>query len=277
MHEGRDARRFALVAHGIRDAAAPLAPTGIPTVAVVEDATRIVQVAGAPSKVFVSWAHTAANWSDAQTASWAREVIEFTGKLRGFGLDAELDLFHTHETETDWTRFGPQQVEQSEFVILVMSQSWAERWSGKNNPTEGAGAVAEADALRGLFARHQADWQKKVLIALLPGKRSDIIPLDLARVNHYTVDPDDPTTFDNLLRSITSQPLYVKPDLGEVPVLPPAVAKSLNVKKSAGQTEEYSEYLALRQRIKRLQRAGKIDEPASDQLILLLGLLDAFG
>lgn len=276
MVESSDVRRFAAVAHGVRDAASLLTPRSEEADAAPPTKTAAL-TPGAPSRVFISWAHSASHWSDSQTAAWAREVIEFTGKLRGFGLDAELDLFHTHEPEADWTRFGPQQVEHSEFVIIAMSQSWAERWSGKNKPTEGAGAVAEADALRGLFGRNQAEWQKKVLIALLPGNKSDLIPLDMARLNHFTVDPDDPATFDDLLRSITSQPLYVKPELGEVPVLPPAVTASLDVKKSAGRTEEYSEYLALRQRIQRLQKTGKIDQPANDQLTLLLGLLDAFG
>lgn len=222
----------------------------------------------------VSWAHRGEGWSDAEAAKWATEVVEFTGALRANGIDADLDLFHAHETDVDWTRFGPAAVSKSEFVIVAISEAWAQRWEGKNNPALGAGAVAETDALKGLFQKDQSAWQRKLMVVILGSQNENVIPNDLMRATRFWVDSDDPDSFETLLRTLTGQPKYVKPDLEKVPVLPPAVAHSLGVSSGAepsGGDSEFRDYSALLQAVKRSPRSEK----TSDRMSLLIGLLDA--
>lgn len=228
-----------------------------------------------PPRVFVSWAHKGESWTSGETQEWASEVVEFTGMLRANGIDADLDLFHTHETEIDWTRFGPQQVDGARYVVIAMSEAWAQRWSGTNHPKVGAGAVGEADALKGLFQEDQIAWQRKVLIVILPSQESAVLPHDLARINRFWVDPDDPDTLDPLLRSMTAQPLYEKPALGEVPVLPPGIAKTLKRPKSDDVSTEYGDYAAVLGEVKKEQSAAKKGAVPSDRLFVLMALLDA--
>jgi hypothetical protein len=276
-----DVRRVVAIAHAARDAASALVRNDLEGAPVTSVAPSIVDqleptnVNSSPLKVFVSWAHRGERWSDEESAGWAREVVEFTTRLRGFGLDAELDLFHTHETQIDWTRFGQQQVAGADFIVIAISEAWAERWAGTNNPEVGAGAVVEADTLKGILRQNQQDFQARVLIAVLPSQKAGMIPLDLGRLNFYSIDPDDPDSFDDLLRSITGQPLYVKPELGAVPVLPPGVAASLGVRKSATRTDEYSDYLALRRAIVRERARQEKQGRGTDTLSVLLGLMDA--
>jgi hypothetical protein len=167
---------------------------------------------------FISWAHSHSTWSKEQTSNWESQVAAFAALLRRLGIRAEVDLFHLDEP-IDWTRYGPQQIQSAKFTLVLMSEAWAERWSGANSPREGAGAAAEADTLRGLFARDQDAWQRRVILVMFPEVGSDVVPLDLQRVARVPVDPSDPDSFDGVIRMLTGQPRYPKPPVGEIPVL----------------------------------------------------------
>lgn len=170
--------------------------------------------------VFISWAHSHSSWTDKQAAAWQESVATLASTLRqSFGIDADIDLFHLHEPE-DWTRFGQRGIVNNERVIVVLSKAWAERWEGSNDPTEGAGAAREADALHGLFSRNQSDWQSKLVVVMLPEVSIDDLPVDLDRVARVNLDPSDPDTYEPLVRNLTGQPVYLKVPLGTVPELP---------------------------------------------------------
>lgn len=170
--------------------------------------------------VFVSWAHSQKGWTRQEIQFWQESVATLASTLRQrFGIDADVDLFHLDEM-VDWTRFGQLSVEKADRVIVVLSQSWAERWSGKNVATEGAGAAREADTLHGLFSKDQSAWQSKIIVAVLPGVDDSILPLDMDRVPRVKIDPSDVDSYEDLLRLLTGQPRYRKPPLGSVPELP---------------------------------------------------------
>lgn len=231
-----------------------------------------------PVKVFISWAHSGESWNSDQVKDWAREVVEFAGVLRANGIDADLDLFHINEDDVDWTRYGPRQIDGADYVLVAISEAWAERWKGTNSPTVGAGAAGEADALRGLFQRHQAVWQRKVMVVTLPSQATVGLPDDLARATRFTADPSDIDSLDTLIRTLTAQPLYEKPALGEVPVLPPSVTSTFRKPSHGKESTPYGEYSSLLDEAKKEERSGKKDALAdkeSGRLALLMGLLDA--
>lgn len=176
-----------------------------------------------PIKVLVSWAHTDKRWSDDQTTAWEAEVMKFTLGLIDSGIDADIDLFHTHDNLADWTRFGQKAVEESDYVLVAMSKPWAERWFGNNDPSVGAGVAVEADTLKGIFSANQEALQNKLKIVVLASKTADDIPHDMNRFQRFRIDAEKRETYTDLLRTITNQPLYIKPKLGKVPVLAPAV------------------------------------------------------
>lgn len=221
----------------------------------------------------VSWAHRGEGWSDEDASEWTTQVVEFTAALRANGIDADLDLFHAHEPDIDWTRFGPRAVDSSDFVIIAISEAWAQRWSGTNNPTVGAGAVAESDALKGLFQKDQSAWQRKTILVVLPSQSEKAIPSDLMRVTRFWVDPDDLNTLETLLRTLTGQPEYAKPQLGQIPVMPPSVAASLGVSNQLQEVSatEFQEYSAV---LKAVKDSTERDRK-SDRMSMLVGLLDA--
>lgn len=185
--------------------------------------------------VFISWAHANEGWSRAQIAAWQGDVATLAATLRSLGVDADVDLFHLDES-TDWTRYGPTAIVDNDFTLVVLSAAWAERWSGKNRPTAGAGAAAEADTLHGLFSKNQAQWQRRLVFVMLPDVSDDVIPPDLHRVPRVYIDPDNPDDYEGLLRLLTRQPSYLKTPLGRAVALPPVA--------SSGSVEELQARLA---------------------------------
>lgn len=216
---------------------------------------------------FISWAHAHSSWNDKQKADWQEQVATFAASLRHFGVDADVDLFHLDEPR-DWTRYGARAINKSQFTLIVMSMAWAERWAGDNLPTEGAGAAAEADYLRGLFAKNQEAWQRRLLIVMFPGVQSAIVPPDLERISRVYVDPTNPDNYEAVLRNLTEQPRYPKPPLGVVPTLDTAGADSV---------------AALRKRLAEVRREenslGDTDRDEREQLSMkeaaLRGFIDA--
>ena len=165
----------------------------------------------------VSWAHANTDWDQNRTAEWERAVKEFAELLRTCGVDADLDLWHLSDTSIDWSRWGPDKVRTSEFVIVVLSEAWKQRWQGTNAPTVGAGAVAEADTLKGIFGKNQAEFQRKTLLVLLPGVPRDVVPEDLYRLNRFPVADLTRAGIDDLLRALFDTPKHTAPPVGTPP------------------------------------------------------------
>ncbi|MBY4277419.1 hypothetical protein HQO27_26360 [Rhodococcus fascians] len=157
-------------------------------------------------------------------------MLSFAATLRNpGGIDADIDLYHSDDLEIDWTRFGPSLIEECDFTFVVISKAWGDRWSGKNDPTTGAGAVGEADTLKGMFQSSQREFQRRVKCILLPGITDSLIPQDLRRLSRYYVDPENFDTFQDLLRAVTNQPSIIKPDVSAVPFLPTSIASKTSV------------------------------------------------
>jgi len=235
----------------------------------VEPAKRI--------RAFVSWAHTGENWNSDESRDWERRVIAFTTILRSFGIDADVDLYHSSDPSIDWTRFGQQSVDQTDFIVVAYSEAWGQRWTGTNKPTLGAGAVVEADTIKGILQANQSEFQRRVLVARLPGPGRAKLPNDLNRLNRFNIDVDEPDSFEGLLRTLTGQPVYMVPELGELPVLPPVVMEGINLRKRPKLSREFSEYEAIREEIEKVERLEEAnpDPVVRSRLATLMGLLDA--
>jgi hypothetical protein len=165
----------------------------------------------------LSYAHRDNGWSPEQVSAWQEDVREFATVLLKSGIDVELDQWHFHESATDWTRWGARQVVSSDFTIIVINDAWRKRWQGDNLPGEGAGVVAEADTLRGLFWRDQAKFQRRTVIAQLPGISDDVIPPDLQRLVSTRIHEITIPGVERLVRILRGQPPYPKP-----PLIPPS-------------------------------------------------------
>lgn len=176
---------------------------------------------GAPNvTAFVAWAHKPSRFGVLAVGQWEETVVRFASLLRRMGITADVDAFHFHDPDVDWTRYGERAIDESDYTLVAVSQEWKERWEGQNQPTEGAGSVAEANALRSLFARDQRLFQRKVKLVVLPGQKSEFIPSGLHGVVRFQVNELTEEGVEDLVRTLTGKPKYVPPPLGALPVLP---------------------------------------------------------
>ena len=71
-------------------------------------------------------------------------------------------------------------VRDSDFVIIALSTAWKQRWEG-TSPTVGAGAVVEADTLKGRFNQNQHDFQRRTLAMCAGGVDGDLPRASIAQ------------------------------------------------------------------------------------------------
>ena len=239
------ARTFSLTIKG-REAAAALAAQ---TVEPVGDTPPTTPTPETPSseqtsepvsavKAVVSWAHGGGDWQ--------ATVAVFAYTLCELGIDADLDLFHLHDPAVVWTTYGPRAIDESEFVLIPVSAAYKERWEGTNDPGTGAGAAREANTLKALFDEDQAAFHRKVKLIILPGATTDDIPAELkAAVQRFPIVTIDERGLEDLLRTLTGQPAFVPPPVGNVPLLPPKSVRPVgDATPAAAMTEALAEAVA---------------------------------
>lgn len=168
--------------------------------------------------LLVSWSHAEPGWLAAERRQRQDAVLRLTNNLRTLGIDAELDL--QQPAGTDWTRWGPDKVDSCDYVLIVGSPAWGRAWRGNGDPTVGAGAAAEADALKSLYNRDRDAFHRKVRLVILPGTPAEV-PLGLDGIERYHLVDDTPAALTDLIRDLSRQPSFPKQPLGTLPTLPP--------------------------------------------------------
>lgn len=182
---------------------------------------------------FISWSHTsdAAREATGQVeaaaadARWRDQIAALVVALRDRGIDADADLFHLHERGIDWTRYGPNAVDQADVVLAVVNAAWRDAWSDKGDGTRGRGAAAEIDVLRSLFNDDRDTFQRRLVVVNLPGTTVRR-PLGLDRVPRVAVPSFDDHGMSDLIRMLSEQPEYRLPPLGSIPALPARLPSS---------------------------------------------------
>lgn len=168
----------------------------------------------------VSYSHGNPGWTDEQEKERQQQVHRLVVALRTFGVDADADIFHPNE---DWTRWGPRQVADSDFVLIVASRAWQLAWIGEGDPIKHKGARAEASAVRSIENLGGTIFQQRCRLIMLPGISDADIPLGMHGLTRHHVMGFEFSDLEPLIRDLTNQPSYLQPPVGPVPILPPAM------------------------------------------------------
>lgn len=167
----------------------------------------------------VSYAQSDRDWGPDQTTAWRDTVYEFAIQLCRMGIDAEVDRFHAHDQSVDWNRWGPQQARETDFVLIAVSAAYKERWEGDNAPTQGAGAVREANELHGQFNQNQEVFRRRVKVVILPSASAADVPAELSGLQRFDIPEVSQEGLIDLYRTLTDQPATPKPELGPLLIL----------------------------------------------------------
>jgi hypothetical protein len=158
--------------------------------------------------VFISYSQD----SDAHV----HRVTSYANWLRTNGVEAHVDKYEQSPPQ-GWALWCHEQVEKSEFVLVVCTATYERRVERKEDPGLGRGATWEGaiisneiyDATRG---------QTKFVPVVFDAGDVEHVPFFLRSTSVY--DLSDQESAESLYRRLTDQPEFVPPPLGEVQSFP---------------------------------------------------------
>jgi tetratricopeptide (TPR) repeat protein len=142
-------------------------------------------------------------------------VLELSNSLRERGLDCIIDQYEESPPE-GWPLWCEKQVEDSQYVLVLCTETYLRRFKGEESPGNGLGVTWEGHVITQELYDAQGKNAKFVPV-MLPGQDAAHIPVTLRGATRYTLPADE----ELLYRRLTGQPLVTKPPLGKVQPLPP--------------------------------------------------------
>jgi tetratricopeptide (TPR) repeat protein len=162
-------------------------------------------------RVFISYSHDSAEHKD--------RVWDLCEGLRKDGVDCRIDQ-HEDSPPEGWPRWSRNQVQESQFVIVVCTETYKLRYEGKAPAGEGKGVKWEGFIITQEL--YEADGRNtKFIPVVFSSHDSTHIPLELQGATRYDVSTSE--AYDNLFRHLSNQPAREKspvaPRLRPMPLL----------------------------------------------------------
>ncbi|NJO56096.1 MAG: TIR domain-containing protein, partial [Rhodospirillales bacterium] len=136
---------------------------------------------GQPTKVFVSYSHDSPGHKE--------RVLALANQLRADGIDAILDQYEISPPE-GWPRWMDRQIDASDFVLLVCTETYYRRVMGREVPDRGHGVIWESNLIYQLIYDAAAAHARFIPI-LLSGGTPRHIPRPLRGATHYNLHAED--------------------------------------------------------------------------------------
>jgi hypothetical protein len=162
-----------------------------------------------PVRVFISYSHDSENHKD--------RVLNLADRLRSEGIDCHIDQYEM-SPKGGWAQWMDRQIEDADFVLVVCTEKYQSRFSGKDTSSGGLGAKWEG-AIITQDIYEAAGSSDKFIPVLFSPSDSQYRPRVLRPVTYYNVSTED--GYEDLYRRLTNQPLIAKPELGKRRSLPP--------------------------------------------------------
>ena len=161
-----------------------------------------------PKKVFISYSHD----SEAHRV-WVRSLAD---RFCNEGLDCVIDQYVHGGPDEYWMRWMESQVETADFVVLVCTEVYLQRFKG-NDTLGGRGVNFEGVVIgQVLYDDFMKNTGTKFIPVLPPEGSIDHVPRLIKGGNCYQL----PEQYDVLYRVLTGQPAHIKPETGQVRQLP---------------------------------------------------------
>ena len=149
-------------------------------------------------------------------------MLELSDKLREFGVDAEIDRYHTRPPQ-GWPLWCDEclRPENSKYVLTICTPTYRDRVENKAPADEGRGVYWEGSVVYQYI--YDEKINKRFIPILLGDEPAESIPFRLKGYTNYAVRQFDlkDTGFEALYRELTNQPPVVKRVLGVKVLLGP--------------------------------------------------------
>lgn len=159
-------------------------------------------------RVFISYTH--------DTPDHKATALTLSNRLRAGDVDCMIDQY-IESPRRGWPNWCLEQIEESQFVLVVCTDAYLRRLTGKEAPGVGRGGIWEGFVMTQEIYNSQASNDKFIPI-LFSESHANSIPVFLAGVTRYDLSQQD--GFERLYRRLTDQPWITMPPLGERQNLP---------------------------------------------------------
>ena len=130
-----------------------------------------------PPKVFISYSWDSQEHKD--------RVLDLADQLRRDGIDCNIDQFEVSPS-VGWPNWMLNQVEESDFVLLVCTEKYYRRYRGRENPGEGQGVVWEG-AIISQFIYDQQSNDRFIPVIFDP-QAGNYIPYEIKKYTYYLLN-----------------------------------------------------------------------------------------
>jgi hypothetical protein len=157
-----------------------------------------------PPKVFISYSH--------DSPEHRTRVLAFAEKLRGNGIEAWIDQYESWP-EQGWPIWMEKHISESDFVLMVCTESYYRRVSRQEEPGVGLGVCWEAGLIYNELYSERLN-NKKFIPVFFNETKADFLPKPLRAYSSYLVDQEE--EFQKLYAVLTGQPAVQPVPLGTV-------------------------------------------------------------
>jgi len=166
-------------------------------------------------KVFISYCQESVEFSD--------KVLELSNKLRTEGIDTILDQYEESPKE-GWLRWMENSIADAQFILVICTQEYLHRLSGKADRGVGKGVKWETNIIYQHLYNDDTLNERFIPIAL-QAKDTAFIPMTLQGTTYY--DISKPERYESLYWRLRGVNIKEKPPLGKLRPLPEKERKSL--------------------------------------------------
>jgi hypothetical protein len=167
-----------------------------------------------PAKVFISYSH--------DSTEHVKRVLDLAGELRANGVEVILDQYVHPAPHEGWPRWMERCLDEADFVLMVCTETYLRRITGREQPGRGFGATWEGNLVYNSIYNDKPSSTRFIPV-LLEGGEPDHIPIPVRGHAYYRIRALDISDagFIGLYRHLTRQPPTPQPDIGELRNLPP--------------------------------------------------------
>jgi TIR domain len=173
-------------------------------------------------KVFISY-----SWD---SEDHKKKVLSLAQALRDDGVHCTTD--HYVMSPDNWDRWMLDQIDESDFVLIICSERYYQRYRGKEEVNKGLGATWESTLIMGQIYDNQGKNGKFYPVFLTPpdrkiipdGIRTSFYDLSGYDVSNLDIDPNrliNDGGYKDLYRLITDQPSVLPKKIGTLKKLEP--------------------------------------------------------
>jgi|GEM_PF-3290660 tetratricopeptide (TPR) repeat protein len=150
-------------------------------------------------RVFISYSHDSHEHAD--------RVLDFADRLRRDGVETIIDQY-VGTPPNGWPLWMEQQLEDSDFVLLVCTETYHRRVSGREEPDKGRGVRWEGMLIYNHIYYKSCENARFIPVLFHPAK-TDFIPGPVMGTTFYVVDDED--GYERLYRHLTRQRITPAP------------------------------------------------------------------